>query len=56
MSVYPDDDGGYLQVQLSNYYSSRLPLPGAAIPCKSKMPCGLIGSCLGIRRTLPAYG
>ena len=30
ISVYPDDDGGYLRLQLSTYYSSPLPLPGAA--------------------------
>lgn len=30
-SLYPDDDGGYLRLQLSNYYaSSPVPLPGAA--------------------------
>jgi hypothetical protein len=29
VSVYPDDDGGYLRLQLSNYYSLPLPLPGA---------------------------
>jgi hypothetical protein len=29
MSIYPDDDGGYLRLQLSNYYSAPLPLPGA---------------------------
>ena len=31
VSSYSDDDGGYLRLQLSSYYSSsRLPLPGSA--------------------------
>jgi hypothetical protein len=31
VSSYPDDDGGYLRLQLSNFYASApLPLPGAA--------------------------
>ena len=32
VSVYPDDDGGYVRLQLSNYYSSPLPLPDASAP------------------------
>lgn len=32
VSVYPDDDGGYLRIQLGQYYThGAYPLPGAAI-------------------------